>query len=106
MKNALLVLTVLLSGAAEAAVPPHGVPLHVRRGFYTETDIGAFFTLGGPEITVFAYRDSGNLPVYSVVFLGASVVLFLVHLPFLDKAERKRREFLTGGMAPPWYGPA
>jgi len=66
----------------------------------------AFFTLGGPESTVFAYRDSGNLPVYSVVFLGASVVLFLVHLPFLDKAERKRREFLTGGMAPPWYGPA
>ena len=50
MKNALLVLTVLLSGAAEAAVPPHGVPLHVRRGFYTETDIGAFFTLGGNDL--------------------------------------------------------
>jgi hypothetical protein len=66
----------------------------------------AFFTLGGPEITVFAYRDSGNLPVYSVAFLGASLVLFLIHLPFLDRAERKRKEFLTGGTAPPWYGPA
>jgi len=49
MKNALLVLTLLVSGAAEAAVPPHGVPLHVRRGFYTETDIGTFFTLGGND---------------------------------------------------------
>jgi hypothetical protein len=66
----------------------------------------AFFTLGGPEITVFAYRDSGNLPVYSVAFLGASLILFLIHLPFLDRAERKRKAFLTGGTAPPWYGPA
>lgn len=49
-KHALLVLTLLVSGAAFAAVPPHGVPLHVRRGFYTETDIGAFFTLGGNDL--------------------------------------------------------
>ena len=24
----------------------------------------------------------------------------------LDRAEKKRKEFLTGGNAPPWYGPA
>jgi len=66
----------------------------------------SFFTLGGPEVTVFAYRDSGNVPVYSIGFLGMSIVAFLIHLPFLDRAERKRREFLTGGTAPPWYGPA
>lgn len=51
MRNALWVLGLLaISGIAEAAVPPHGVPLHVRRGFYTETDIGAFFTLGGNDV--------------------------------------------------------
>ena len=61
---------------------------------------------GGPEVEIFAYRDSGNVPVYSIAFLGASVVAFLIHLPFLDRAERRRREFLTGGTAPPWYGPA
>ena len=77
-----------------------------RSGKTSVVGAHAFFTLGGPEVTVFAYRDSGNLPVYSVAFLGASVVLFLIHLPFLDKAERKRKAFLTGGAAPPWYGPA
>lgn len=66
----------------------------------------SFFTLGGPEVTVYAYRDSGNVPVYSVGFLGASILGFLIHLPFLDRAERRRKEILTGGTAPPWYGPA
>ena len=66
----------------------------------------AFYTLGGTEVTVYAYRDPGNVPVYSYSFLGASVVGFLLHLPFLDRAERRRRAILTGGTAPPWYGPA
>src|SRR5438552_1285384 len=61
---------------------------------------------GGPDITVFAYHDSGNVQVYSWSFFGASLVLFLIHLPFLDRAERKRKAILTGGTAPPWYGPA
>jgi hypothetical protein len=66
----------------------------------------AFFTRGGPEVTVFAYRNSGNLPVYSVGFLLASILGFAIHVPFLDKAEKKRKAILTGGTAPPWYGPA
>ena len=45
-----LCLSLGLSGAAAAGPPPHGVPLQVRRGFYTETDIGAFFTLGGNDL--------------------------------------------------------
>jgi hypothetical protein len=65
-----------------------------------------FYQLGGPQVTVFAYRDQGSVPVYSYGFLGASLILFLVHLPFLDKAERTRKDILTGGSAPPWYGPA
>jgi hypothetical protein len=66
----------------------------------------AFFQAGGPELTVYAYHDSGNVPVYSWSFFFASIVGFLVHLPFLDRAERKRKAILTGGTAPPWYGPA
>jgi hypothetical protein len=65
-----------------------------------------FFIQGGPEVTLFAFRDSGNLPVYSISFLLASIVGFAIHVPFLDRAERKRKEILTGGTAPPWFGPA
>ena len=34
------------------------------------------------------------------------IIGFAVHLPFLDKAERKRKGVLTGGKAPPFLGPA
>jgi len=40
-------LIVILAPAALAAAPSEGVPLQVRRGFFTETDIGGFFTVGG-----------------------------------------------------------
>jgi hypothetical protein len=66
----------------------------------------AFFESGGPAITVYAYHDSGNVPIWSWLFLFAGLVLFLVHVPFLDRAERSRKDILTGGTAPAWYGPA
>src|SRR4051794_5512194 len=47
MRNLILVSTLVVSMAASAATPPEGVALEVRRGFFTETDIGAFFTLLG-----------------------------------------------------------
>jgi hypothetical protein len=65
-----------------------------------------FFGQGGAEITMFAYFDKGNVPKYSIGFLGASIFGFVIHLPFLDRAERRRKEILTGGTAPPWFGPA
>jgi hypothetical protein len=37
----------LLPALASAETPPQGVALKVRRGFFTETNIGVFFTLGG-----------------------------------------------------------
>jgi hypothetical protein len=37
----------LLPVVAQAATPSEGVPLKVRRGFFTETDVGGFLTLGG-----------------------------------------------------------
>jgi hypothetical protein len=66
----------------------------------------ASFENGGPAITVFLYHDRGNVPAYSWGFFLASIFGFAVHLPFLDKAEKKRKDILTGGTAPPWYGPA
>jgi hypothetical protein len=66
----------------------------------------AYFNGGGPLITVMLYHDSGSVPHYSAEFLFAAILLFLIHLPLLDKAEKKRKQFLVGGNAPPWYGPA
>jgi len=40
------------------------------------------------------------------MFMIAAILLFLFHLPLLDRAEKKRKAFLTGGSAPAWYGPA
>ncbi|HEX5901798.1 MAG TPA: hypothetical protein VF028_01580 [Actinomycetota bacterium] len=66
----------------------------------------AFFTDGGPVLTVLLRHDSGSVNRYSWMFLIGSSLLFAVHLPFLDRAEKRRKEILTGGTAPPWYGPA
>lgn len=44
---AVLAAMVLVPMAAQAATPMQGVPTQIRRGFFTETDFGAFFTLGG-----------------------------------------------------------
>jgi hypothetical protein len=74
-----------------------GTHLAAGRGFYS---------LGGPVVNVFLYHDKGNVPAPSWGFLGASVFGFAVHLPLLDRAERRRKAILTGGAAPPWYGPA
>jgi len=66
----------------------------------------AFFNDGGPILTVYLRHDSGSVNRYSWMFLIGSTLLFGAHLPFLDRAERTRKEILTGGTAPPWYGPA
>lgn len=66
----------------------------------------AFFVGGGPQFTVLLYHDSGAVPRYSYMFLAGSILLLGLHLPLLDRAEKKRKEFLTGGTSPAWYGPA
>lgn len=66
----------------------------------------AYYNGGGPVVTVYLRHDSGSVPIYSWMFLIGSIVGFAVTLPFLDRAERQRKEILTGGTAPPWYGPA
>jgi hypothetical protein len=41
-------------------------------------------------VTSFAYRDPGNPYLPSIIFLIASVILFLVHMVLLGLAERRR----------------
>jgi hypothetical protein len=66
----------------------------------------AFYNGGGPTVTVLLYHDSGSVPRYSIMFLIGSVLVFGLTVPMLDRAEKGRKEILTGGEAPPWYGPA
>jgi hypothetical protein len=66
----------------------------------------AFATAGGPEVVVVGYKDEGDEATPSYAFLIASILGFAAHLPFLDRAERKRKEILTGGEQAPWRGPA
>jgi hypothetical protein len=66
----------------------------------------AYYTGGGPLITVLLAHSKGSVPRYSVMFLAGSALVFVVTLPMLDRAERTRKQILTGGEAPPWYGPA
>ena len=68
--------------------------------------VQSHFTGGGPLWTVSLYYDGGSVPRYSYMFLAGSIVAFAVFLPLMDRAEKKRKEFLTGGGAPAWYGPA
>ena len=44
---AALAVALVAAPAAQAATPPEGVPLSVRRGFFTETNVGVFWTMGG-----------------------------------------------------------
>jgi hypothetical protein len=93
----------------EPVTPEEFVVTNIRFATVDDTRLvggQAYFNQGGPEVLVFAYFDNGNVPVYSWVALGISIVGFLVHLPFLDRAERKRKDVLTGGTAPPFTGPA
>lgn len=80
-----------------ATAADHKTPLAV---------VQAHFAGGGPLTTLALYHDSGSIPRYSVMFMAVSLLLFLIHLPLLDRAEKKRKAFLTGGSAPAWYGPA
>jgi len=68
--------------------------------------VQAHFSGGGPLTTLALFHDPGSVPRYSAIFLAASTLLFLIHLPLLDRAEKRRKAFLTGGSAPAWYGPA
>ncbi|HWC32121.1 MAG TPA: hypothetical protein VG709_03245, partial [Actinomycetota bacterium] len=66
----------------------------------------AFSATGGREVEVVGYLDEWNLEFPSWLALGSGLVGFAVHVPFLDRAERKRKDVRTGGEQSPWRGPA
>ena len=66
----------------------------------------AHFASGGPRTQVAMYFDSGSVQRYGIYFLVISLLLLGTHIPLLDRAEKRRKAFLTGGAAPAWYGPA
>ena len=79
--------------------------------FTTDGDVSlaaaeGFYVNGGPLVKLYMRHDSGSVNRYSWMFLIGSFVGLGLHLPLLDRAERSRKEILTGGTAPPWYGPA
>lgn len=67
-KLASLLIALTSFTSAYAATPSEGVPLQVRRGFFTETDIGGFFTVGG---------DNGysNLQTYLQLGVGYQLTI-------------------------------
>lgn len=68
VRKLVALLMLLLAPTALAATPSEGAPLQVRRGFFTETDIGGFFTLGGRN----AYS---NLQTYLQLGVGYQLTL-------------------------------
>lgn len=65
---ALMVAGTLVPAQAVAATPSEGIPLKVRRGFFTETDIGGILTVGGDD-------GYSNLQVYLQLGLGYQFTL-------------------------------
>ncbi|MBL9039276.1 MAG: adventurous gliding motility protein CglE [Archangium sp.] len=68
MRKLVALLICSLAPGALAATPSEGMPLKVRRGFFTETDIGGFLTLGG---------DNGysNLQTYLQLGVGYQLTI-------------------------------
>lgn len=65
----------------------------------------AYLSTGGTVVTVYAYHDHGSVPEYSIGFFFVSLVGFAVHVPLLDRAERRRKGIITSETVPAWYGP-
>ncbi len=65
-KVALALILLVAPTVASAATPSEGLALKVRRGFFTETDIGTFMTVGG---------DNGysNLQTYLQLGVGYDI---------------------------------
>jgi hypothetical protein len=63
----LLSIAFFLAVTSALAAPPEGVELKVRRGFFTETDIGVFMTVGGDD-------GYSNIQTYLQLGLGYDIL--------------------------------
>lgn len=59
-----------------------------------------FYTDGGPEMVVVAVHRPGAVWMYSWIFLIVGIVGFVIHVPFLDREEKRRKGILTSDPAP------
>lgn len=100
----------LASEGLEGQVPPESFSIDdLRFATVDETPLAAATgasSTGGRKVEVVGYLDPGDEGFPSWLALGIGLVGFAVHVPFLDRAERKRKEVLTGGDQAPWRGPA
>jgi len=65
----------------------------------------AFYNEGGPQVTVVAVHEPGNVGIYSWIFLVVGIVGFAIHVPFLDREEKRLKGIITSKPAP-WRGGA
>ncbi|HEX2030034.1 MAG TPA: hypothetical protein VHL78_01345 [Actinomycetota bacterium] len=96
-------------GVAGEITPEDFQVTNIRFTEVEETTLAAataFSRTGGLEVEVVGLRDEGNEPLPSYLALGLGIIGLAIHLPFLDRAERRRKDVLTGGDQPPWRGPA
>ena len=100
----------LAAEGLEGEVPPESFQVsNVRFAEDGDTRLAAATAVsgtGGREVEVVGYLDEGDEGLPSWLALGLGLVGFAVHVPFLDRAERKRKDVLTGGEQAPWRGPA
>ncbi len=83
-----ILISLVFSTAALAATPSAGVPLEVRRGFFTETGVGVGFNVGG-------YDGYSNASLYLQLGLGyqiafnegRSIIPIGLHVGFASNAQ-------------------
>ncbi len=91
-KSLLTAVFAMLPTAALAATPPEGVPLEVRRGFFTEADMGVFFTLGGENL----YSNAQTYLQLGVGYDLTDVLSFGVHFGLGASAANCFAGYLPG----------
>jgi hypothetical protein len=84
-------------------LPTDFVVQNVRFATQGDTSLGAgevHYKFGGPLLTTVARHDPGHPGIWSWVFLIGSLMGFAIHVPFLDKEEKRRKGIITSAPAP------
>lgn len=95
MKKLLLVCALaLVPGLSLAATPSEGVVAEVRRGFFVETDVGVFFTLGGNN----AYSNAQTFLQLGVGYDVTEALEIGAHFAIGSSADNCFGALSTGGL--------
>lgn len=82
----------------EPFLPSDFVVEDIRFTTEGDTSLGAgrvYFKNGGTQFTVIARHDPGNVSMWSWIFLIGSLAGFAIHVPLLDKEEKRRKGMIT-----------